>query len=233
MAVDHLLLFDIDGTLLLRASEAHKDALHEALAEVYEVDPARLGQVPTAGRTDLEIARHLLLDADVPAGRIDAHLDDLRDATCAAYARLCPGDLSQTVAPGMRELLDELGARPEIGLALVTGNLEPIARLKLSRAGIGAFFAPGQGGFGSDDEDRTQLPAVARERAGGDGGPPFPRDRTVVIGDTPLDVLCARADGVRCVAVTTGPHAADELTGADAVVGDARGVADALRQFGI
>lgn len=231
MGVGHLLLFDIDGTLLLRAAEAHKDALHEALARVHHLDPDAIGEVPTAGRTDLEIARHLLLEAGVPPDHIDRHLDDVRDAACEAYARLCPSDLSATVAPGMRELLAEL-ASADVGLALVTGNLEPIARLKLSRAGLGEFFPSGQGGFGSDDEDRTQLPAVARERAG-DGDGAFPRERTVVIGDTPLDVLCARADGVHCVAITTGPHGPEDLTGADAVVGDARGVADALRQIGV
>lgn len=229
MGVRHLLLFDIDGTLLLRASEAHKDALHEALCKVHGLDMADIGTVPTAGRTDLEIARHLLLDAGVPPDQIHARADDVRDAACEAYARRCPPDLSDTVAPGVPELLAELHARDDVVLALVTGNLEPIARLKLGRAGIGAFFAPGQGGFGSDDEDRTQLPAVARERAADGDRIPFPRERTIVIGDTPLDVLCARADGVRCIGVTTGPHAAEELDGADAVVADARGVGDALR----
>jgi phosphoglycolate phosphatase len=232
MRAGHLLLFDIDGTLLLRAAEAHKHALHDALAKVHHVDPALLGEVPTAGRTDLEIARHLLLDAGVPPDRIDANVNDVRDAACEAYARLCPDDLSDTVAPGMRDLLEELHGREDVGLALVTGNLEPIARLKLGRAGLGAFFPAGQGGFGSDDEDRTQLPAVARERAADDDRVPFPRDRTVVIGDTPLDVLCARADGVRCIAITTGQYGAPALAEADAVVADARGVSRALQQMG-
>lgn len=169
----------------------------------------------------------------MPPDQIDAHLDDVRDAACEAYARLCPPDLSDTVAPGMPELLAQLRDRGDVGLALVTGNLKPIARLKLSRAGLGGFFPPGQGGFGSDDEDRTHLPAVARERAADGDLAAFPRDRTIVIGDTPLDVLCARADGVHCIGITTGPHGADELAGADAVVGDARGVADALRQLGV
>lgn len=231
MGVRHLLLFDIDGTLLLRAAEAHKDALHEALRRVHGLDDGQIGSVPTAGRTDLEIARHLLLDAGIPAEHIEARADDVRDAACEAYAHLCPADLSDTVAPGVPELLAELDERDDMTLALVTGNLEPIARLKLARAGIGRFFAPGQGGFGSDDEDRTQLPAVARERAADGDRVPFPRERTIVIGDTPLDVLCARADGVRCIGVTTGPHTAADLDGADAIVADARGVGDALRQL--
>ena len=103
-------------------------------------------------------------------------------------------------------------------LALVTGNLEPVARRKLASAGIGHWFAPGQGGFGSDAEERGELPAVARARAGG-----WPRERTVVIGDTPRDIACARADGLRVIAVTTGPFDAEELAEADYV---ASGAAD-------
>ena len=97
--------------------------------------------------------------------------------------------------------------------ALVTGNMEAIARRKLASAGIGHHFAAGQGGFGSDAEDRSELPAVARARAGG-----WARDRTVVIGDTPRDIACARADGVRVIGIATGPFTVEALADADAVV---------------
>ncbi|HEV3230489.1 MAG TPA: HAD hydrolase-like protein, partial [Solirubrobacteraceae bacterium] len=130
----------------------------------------------------------------------------------------CPPDLSQYVIRGVPELLAYLAARETV-LSLVTGNLEPIARLKLTRAGLGHYFAAGQGGFGSDAEDRTLLPAIARRRAGHDGAP-YPRSRTLVIGDTPRDIACARADQVRCFAVATGPVPAGQLTGADAVASD-------------
>jgi phosphoglycolate phosphatase-like HAD superfamily hydrolase len=123
--------------------------------------------------------------------------------------------------------LAELAAAPDVyRLALVTGNLEPVARRKLASAGIGHWFAPGQGGFGSDAEDRSELPAVARARAGG-----WPRERTVVIGDTPRDIACARADGVRVVAVATGPFGATELAEADAVVDGVRAVLPVLADF--
>ena len=105
--------------------------------------------------------------------------------------------------------------RDDVGLSLVTGNFEPVARLKLARAGVGHHFPAGQGGFGSDSEDRADLPGIARRRAGRDGRA-HPRERTMVIGDTPRDIACARADGVRCVAVTTGPFAAADLRDADA-----------------
>ena len=225
-----LLLFDIDGTLLLRASMAHAAAVHEALRAVYGIgDPAR--PVEAAGKTDLQIAREICLQADLPAAHFEDHLDDFRIATVEAYARLCPPDLSAHVSPGMDGVLDELAARDGVRLSLVTGNLEPVARIKLARAGIGHHFARGQGGFGSDHEDRAALPAVARRRAGTHHRP-YPRERTIVIGDTPRDIFCARADGVHVVAVATGPYAAAELTGADAVVARASEVLAALDALG-
>jgi hypothetical protein len=87
----------------------------------------------------------------------------------------------------------------------VTGNFERVARLKLARAGIGHHFEAGQGAFGSDAEAREALPAIARAARG------LPRERTLVIGDTPHDIACARADGVRVVGIATGPFAADAL----------------------
>jgi phosphoglycolate phosphatase len=110
-------------------------------------------------------------------------------------------------------MLKTLAARDDARLAVVTGNLEPIARLKLARAGLGRFFERGQGGFGSDHEDRLELPAIARARAGD-----YPREHTVIIGDTPRDIACARADGLRCIAVATGPFTVAQLADADVVL---------------
>ncbi len=210
-----LLLFDIDGTLVQRASAEHAAALREAIAEVHGITEAP--KVEAAGRTDLEIARAMLLAAGVAPERIDAGHAAVREATVAAYVRRCPADLSGHVVPGIPEALAALQASAAHRLALVTGNLEPVARLKLRRAGVGHFFPPGQGGFGSDSEDRADLPGVARQRAGADGQA-HPRERTVVIGDTPRDIACARADGVAVIAVTTGPYAVADLAEADAVI---------------
>ncbi len=214
-----LLLFDIDGTLLLKASTEHEAALRRALEEVYRVElPA--GRVETAGRTDCAIARSLLTLADVDARRIDDGLEELRAVTSETYARLCPGDLTKAVNPGMGEVLGALEGAGHV-LSLVTGNYQAVARLKLRRAGIGHHFAAGQGGFGCDSEDRAALPAIARRRAGRRCSPvegPCSRDETVVIGDTPRDIACAHADGVRVIAITTGPFAREELGAADVVV---------------
>jgi phosphoglycolate phosphatase-like HAD superfamily hydrolase len=217
-----LLLFDIDGTLLQGAAEAHRDAIHAALKQVHNVtDPVQRRRHEVAGRTDQEITRGLLVAAGVDARRIDARAGDVRIAACEAYARLVPADLSAHVTPGMTELLEEIESRGRDRLALVTGNYEAIARMKLRAAGIGRFFPGGQGGFGSDHEDRAALPRIARRRAG-DEEAPFPRRQTVVIGDTPRDIACARADGVRVLAVATGPFTAAELREADAVASDVR-----------
>jgi len=221
-----LLLFDVDGTLLLRGAEAHKNALHIALREVFGLEDITRFPVATPGKTDLQIVREVLLQAGVDARTTDERLPALADAWCQAHARL-QGDLTDRVAPGMRELLEWLSGRDGVRLALLTGNLEPIARLKMLHAGIGDFFPRGQGAFGSDSEDRTELPAVARHRAGGPAGP-WARSRTAVIGDTPLDIGCARADGVRAVAVATGPYRVDELRAADHVAADAAGLRDVL-----
>jgi phosphoglycolate phosphatase-like HAD superfamily hydrolase len=223
-----LLLFDIDGTLLQRAAGEHARAVREAAAEVHGLRELDSG-VEAAGRSDMAIARDLLAASGVPHEAISAGVDDVMAATVAAYERLCPPDLSDRVAPGIPELLDALAARPdEFRLSLVTGNLEPIARLKLARAGVGRWFPAGQGGFGSDHESRAELPAIARRRF---SDPPHPRERTVVIGDTPRDIACARADEVRVVAVATGPYAVEALADADAVVDDARALLPVLEDF--
>jgi phosphoglycolate phosphatase-like HAD superfamily hydrolase len=216
-----LLLFDVDGTLLKGTTQPVAEAMRTALKEVHGVDTSMIRpQIPTAGRTDGEIARSVLLAAGVSAERIDALADRVRESCCQASARLLPDDLTRSVLPGVRELLDWLTRQPDATLGLLTGNYEPIARLKVARAGIGWAFAPGQGAFGSDSEDRAALPAIARRRAGPSSAP-YPREETIVIGDTPRDIACARADGVRCVAVASGSYPTEALDGADAVARDA------------
>jgi phosphoglycolate phosphatase len=224
-----LLLFDIDGTLLSGATAAHRDAMHEALAEVHGIRPTdrALRAISPAGRTDPEIARAILLDAGVSAERIDDRADAVREHCCQAYARLCPDDLSEFVLPGAVDLLASLGDRDDVILALLTGNYEPVARMKLARAGIGSYFRGGQGAFGSDADDRVSLPAIARRRAGSLGHP-HPRADTLVIGDTPRDIACAAADELRCFAVASGPYGRDDLGSADAVFADAGELGEGL-----
>ncbi len=216
-----LLLFDIDGTLVAGATGAHRDALHAAITEVHGIDPAGVRwTLSPAGRTDGEIARAILLGAGVDALQIDERADRVRVRCCEIYAELSTADLSHTVLAGVPPMLEFCSAQRDWRLGLLTGNYEPVARLKLRRAGIGHFFPAGLGAFGSDSEDRAALPEIARRRAG-TVRVPYPRAGTIVIGDTPRDIACAQADEVRCVAVATGPYGTEELTAADFVVRDA------------
>jgi phosphoglycolate phosphatase-like HAD superfamily hydrolase len=219
-----LLLWDIDGTLLQRASGEHAEALRAALVQVHGELSLDGHRIEAAGRTDGAIARDLLVAAGLAPSAIDERADDVVAACCTLYDDLCPADLSPRLAPGVAEALGLLGARADaFRFSLVTGNYERVARLKLARAGIGDWFPEGQGAFGSDAEERERLPPIARSRAGD-----WPRSRTVVIGDTPRDIACARADGLRVVAVTTGPWGVDALADADAVVDSAAAVVPVL-----
>jgi phosphoglycolate phosphatase len=225
-----LLLFDIDGTLLLKSSESHRKALLEALESTYgAIDPGA-HRVAAAGRTDTQIARDIALACGVDRARFDALLGDFQIACVEAFARLCPPSLRSDLGPGMRELLAELDGRSGLRLSLLTGNYEPIARLKLERAGVGEHFPLGQGAFGSDAEVRDELGPIARACAGADGIA-YPREQTTIIGDTPLDIACARADGLRVIAIATGPYAAAELTAADLVVSDGYELATRLKSW--
>jgi phosphoglycolate phosphatase len=139
-------------------------------------------------------------------------------AACEAYERLEVGD-GEDGAAEHAATADALARLRDAGhrLALLTGNLEPIARRKLSLRGLGGFFPAGQGAFGSDAELRPELVPIARGRAGD-----VPREETVLIGDTPFDVAAAAADGVRAIAITGHRFSADALleAGAAATVDD-------------
>lgn len=215
-----LLLFDIDGTLLRGADQPHFEALYATLERDFGVlDPAGV-RFEKAGRTDLEIARLVMEGRGLDAEQISEVVEQLPARWTAEFGRLCPRDLSDRVTPHMAELVDRLDRDPDVNLALVTGNLEPIAWLKLERAGLRRAFPANQGAFGSDSADRVDLPPLARARAGPDGRP-HPRADTILIGDTPRDIQCAHADGLRCFAIATGRHLPDELRAADAVANDA------------
>jgi phosphoglycolate phosphatase len=218
-----LLLWDIDGTLLQRASTEHAEAMRRALVNIHGALKEDL-RVEAAGRTDAAIARDLLVAAGHAPEAIDARADDVIAACCELYDELCPADLSARLAPGIADVLPRLSERCRF--SLVTGNYERIARLKLARAGIGGWFPEGQGAFGSDAEDRELLPPIARARAGD-----WPRERTVVIGDTPRDIACARADGLRVIAVATGPFAVEALADADAVADGAASIVPILEDW--
>ena len=220
-----LVLLDIDGTLLLGSPRAHTAALAAAAEEVFGVPAtaADIAAVAPAGRTDREIARLVLRRHGVGDEAIAGGLDAWIDRASALYPALEPLFPHPLPAPGAAEALAAL-AEDGAALALLTGNLEPIAHAKMAAAGLGTWFARGRGAFGSDHDRREALVPIAVAREGG-------ADAVVVVGDTPRDIACARAGGARCVAVTTGPHGAAALSGADAVAGGMPEAAEVIRRW--
>jgi phosphoglycolate phosphatase-like HAD superfamily hydrolase len=217
-----LLLFDIDGTLVRGRPVTHQLALEEAAVELFglSVEPGAspVADVEPWGKTDRQILRDVLARAGLGTPAADA-VARWEQAACQAYTRLeVVRDLDPAEAAELAATAAALGRLRDAGhqLALVTGNLEPIARRKLALRGLGEFFPPGQGGFGSDADLRPELVPIARARAGTAAGGPHAREDTVLIGDTPFDVSAASADGVRCVAITGRRFSADALLAASA-----------------
>jgi phosphoglycolate phosphatase-like HAD superfamily hydrolase len=203
----HVCLFDIDGTLL-SSGGAGKAAMEAALREEFGLDAIR-GQVPYSGRTDRSIGRDLLrlhgFD-DAPAS-----WQRLRDGYLERLPR-CLQRHPGRVLPGIAALLERLSVREDVAVGLLTGNVRAGARLKLGHYGLFHHFA--FGGFGDEHFDRDDVAreALAEVRRHLNGSVQL--DRVWVIGDTPLDVSCARSIGARVVAVATGWHSRDELEAA-------------------
>jgi phosphoglycolate phosphatase-like HAD superfamily hydrolase len=211
----YVCLFDIDGTLLASGG-AGKAAMEAALVTGFGVTDIN-HDVPFSGRTDRAIGRDLLR----LHGLAQTEENWLR--FLVAYLGHLPGYLSShngQVLPGIASLLERLAAREDVAVGLLTGNVREGARLKLGHYGLYHHF--GFGGFGDhhwerDDVAREAL-AVVRAEFGEDIG----LDRIWVIGDTPLDIQCARCIGVRVAAVGTGWHSLEELEAArpDLVLAD-------------
>ena len=224
-----VLLFDIDGTLVLTGGAGLR-AMTRAFEEVFDVRESI--DVPMAGRTDAWIvsqvaARHGFVCDEDALGRF-------HDRYIAHLARELhqPGP-RKGMMPGVRALLETLAPRDDVYLALLTGNFAEGARLKLEHFDLWRFFRCGA--FGDRALERNGLLQVAMDAVRTSGGPAVKPADVVVIGDTPLDVAVARAGGALSVAVATGSHGVDALmeTGADRVLSDLGDVRAALTAIGV
>ena len=187
-----------------------------AFEDLYGIQNAFAG-VPFNGRTDTWIlssaaAAHGIADEALSRFK-PLYLDYL-----AAELR-APGP-RKGVMPGVRPLLDALAGREDVFLALLTGNYESGARLKLEHFDLWRYFPCGA--FGDAVHDRNRLLPEALARVAVSGGPHASQADAVIIGDTPLDVAVALSGGARSIAVATGSHTTDELhaSGADVVFQD-------------
>ena len=212
-----LLLFDVDATLVVTGGAGIR-AMAAVFAEMFGIDDGFAG-VPVAGRTDPAI----LADALARAGlEIDAGVEArFRAAYCRRLREeIAPPAPAKRVMPGVIELVAALAPRPDVFLALLTGNFEEAARIKLEHFDLWRHFRCGA--FGDDARERPALVPIARARAAALGSGEIGDDRVFVIGDTPLDVACALESGVRAIGVATGGYDAATLaaSGAHAVFDD-------------
>jgi phosphoglycolate phosphatase-like HAD superfamily hydrolase len=214
--MNHLVLFDIDGTLV-RGGPA-KGAFELAMRVVFGT-AGLIDGYDFSGKTDPQIARELLRGAGWKDEEIDTGLDDLWEEYLGELEKRLP-DHPMTVLPGVEELLEHLVDRGDVALGLLTGNIIRGARLKLDSVGLMEYFPVG--GFGSDAEAREELPPVAMRRASRNWGKDFTASAVVVVGDTPLDIACGRHWGTKTVGVATGRFDPETLeqAGAHAVLTD-------------
>lgn len=205
-----LLLFDIDGTLV--AGGPAKDAFQVAMIAAFGTT-GPIQSHPFAGKTDPQIARELLVRAGVTDAEVDRGLPTLYQRYLVELERRLP-ERPVSVLPGVQALVSALVEVEDVALGLVTGNIAGGARLKLRGPGLDHHFEIGA--YGSDSEERNELPGVALARARERWGIDFDAENVVVIGDTPRDVECGQAHGLTTVAVATGSYRTHELEAAGA-----------------
>ena len=213
-----LILFDIDGTLLL-SGRAGLRAMTRAFETTFGITEAFKGQ-HFGGRTDSYLVSKALIEAGLPD--TPAQHERFRQSYIPLLAQEIeqPGTGHKGLMPGARELLEALHEYDDLHLALLTGNYRDAAEIKLQHFEIWDFFE--WGAFSDDAADRNLLVPIACQRAETYDIPAEAIQRVIVIGDTPHDIECARVAGARSIAVATGGFTVDQLRdhGADAVLPD-------------
>ena len=201
----HLLLFDVDGTLV-RGGGLGRRAMEAAFRDVFGVDVSarpEARRVRFAGSSD----RRIFAEMAAALGLSEAQRNTRWDELTAEYLRrletLVAESPEHEPCPGVDSLLQRLHAEPRIHLALLTGNFERGARIKIARFGWNRYFP--FGAFAEDGESRADMARRALALAEAKSGHRFSPDHVMVVGDTRYDVEAGRAHGFVTVGVGTGP----------------------------
>ena len=205
-----ILLWDIDGTLIRSARPGgYKEYTIPVLEEIFGTS-GRLGDMHVSGMTDLQIVFEALNDSGISQEEILARAEVLV-ARLTEEARRITGNGVKffELLPGVRETLEALATHPRYESALVTGNIKPMAQLKMELVGLDHFFTL-PGAFGEESHNRRDLPARAAERIRKHLQIDLAPEQFIVIGDTPNDIDCAHHFGARAVAVGTGRFYSNE-----------------------
>ncbi|HEX2987753.1 MAG TPA: HAD family hydrolase [Chloroflexota bacterium] len=226
-----VVLFDVDGTLIATEGRSrHSRAFTTAFEMVYGV-PCRFTSA-LHGMTDMQIFRHVAKSMGLDDDRGSELAREACRRMVEVYGVADPGDGRYIMLPGVRETLERLVAEGAL-LGLVTGNPPEIAEHKLSSVGVNDYFR--FGAFGTEAEDRGELPPLAIRRAEELIGESIPPQEVFVIGDTPRDIACAQESSCRSVAVATGMFAPADLEplGPDLVLPDLSDQSKLWRMMGI
>jgi phosphoglycolate phosphatase-like HAD superfamily hydrolase len=217
--VTRIILFDIDQTLIWSGG-AGGVAMAQAFHQLFGIEDG-FRKIEFSGRSDSAILRtamdhHGLLDG--PDADFPTEMARFQETYYALLEPALEAATGRRVMPGVSELLDALSGRDGVRQGLATGNFRRSAFMKLRHFGLDEHLR--EGGFGDDAEERPELVRVAIERMA--GGAPADPASIWVIGDTPLDIGAARANGVRSLGVATGPCSVEELSagGADLALPD-------------
>jgi phosphoglycolate phosphatase-like HAD superfamily hydrolase len=229
-----ILLWDIDGTLMRSARRgAFKDYTVPVLEGIFGT-AGRLPQMTVSGMTDLQIVAEALRDEGFTHEQIRERIDDLRTRYMLEMERATNHDKELfRILPGAREVLEATSQHPRYHNALLTGNIEPAAHLKMRLIGLSHFFDV-PGAFGDESHDRRDLPVLASARINAHLNLDLQPSQFIVIGDTPNDIACARHFGAKSVAVATGRmYAASDLLACepDALLPDLSDVELAMQTF--
>jgi len=209
-------LFDIDGTLLKGGNKTHADSFNFALHTVYYQPTASIKEIQIHGMIDTQILIEIVKLHGVSEKEAKSKMDDATKAM-ACYFDEHKETGTFVVLNGVKDILEKL-KKNQIPIGLLSGNVEEIGWSKMERAGIKDYFT--FGAFGNLAFKRVDLIKIVQKRLEKMTNSEIPLKHFVIIGDTPLDILCAKAGGIEVIAVATGAYSTDELqkAGADLVV---------------
>lgn len=204
-----LILFDIDGTLIKFKSGTAGKIFSDIMEEIFNVKIDKNNLPDFAGQTDLKILKEICEINNISFSSVESQIELIWEKMLSLFGKYCTPDYI-LLLEGVPELLDYLSQHEFITLGLLTGNFRENAYQKLKTYNLHNYFP--FGAFGSDEEDRNKLPPLAIKRA----NKYFEKDQfsnknTIIVGDAPRDITCAKANDIKVACVTTGTYDISQL----------------------
>ncbi|MFH1582599.1 MAG: HAD hydrolase-like protein [bacterium] len=205
--MNKFILFDIDGTLIKKISKTslHSISFSKAIKKVFGVD-CNIHTIAPDGKTDQQIVIEVLATKGIDEEEIRGKMKEVMKEMVTIFEENIETE-EMTASKGSKELIEEL-SKNNILTGLLTGNLEPIAMAKMKKVGLDNYFKIG--GFGSDDEVRSNLIKIAIKRAENVFDFNY-NDNVFVIGDTPLDIRAGKEAKIKTIGVATGKYSIEDL----------------------